>query len=52
VLKAEYNVETIDAPIVEISSTFIRKSINKGKSAGFFMPQKSFIYLQKNKLYQ
>jgi nicotinate-nucleotide adenylyltransferase len=51
-LKAEYNIETVDAPQVEISSTFIRNTIAEEKSAVFYMPRKAFEYIQRNQLYK
>jgi nicotinate-nucleotide adenylyltransferase len=51
-IKEDYNIETINAPIIEISSTFIRNSITQGKNISFFMPHKAFSYLKKNGLYK
>jgi len=33
------NVNVIDAPLIEVSSTFIRESLRDGKDVRFFMPQ-------------
>ena len=33
------NVSVIDAPLIEVSSTFIRESLRDGKDVRFFMPQ-------------
>lgn len=33
------NVSMIDAPLIEVSSTFIRESLRDGKDVRFFMPQ-------------
>jgi nicotinate-nucleotide adenylyltransferase len=33
------NVRVIDAPLIEVSSTFIRESLRDGKDVRFFMPQ-------------
>ncbi|HZJ73583.1 MAG TPA: nicotinate (nicotinamide) nucleotide adenylyltransferase [Perlabentimonas sp.] len=46
------NTKLIDAPIIEISSTYIRELIASNKRADFFMPQKAFEYLDKHKLYK
>jgi len=34
-----YNITLIDAPLIEISSTFIRQSIEAGKDVRFFLPE-------------
>jgi nicotinate-nucleotide adenylyltransferase len=44
-------VEMLDSPIVEISSTFVRQSIKDGKDIKAFLPEKVWAYLQENKLY-
>jgi len=50
-LKKLYPVEFIAAPVVDISSTFIRKSISEGKDVSHFIPQKVFHYIQNQQLY-
>ena len=50
-LKLPQKTNLIDAPIIEISSTYIRKLIAVNKRTDFFMPQKAFEYLDKHKLY-
>ena len=49
-LKKTINIVT--APIVEISSTFIRKSINEGKDMRAFIPPLVYDYIKQNKLYE
>jgi nicotinate-nucleotide adenylyltransferase len=44
-------VETLDSPIVEISSTFVRQSLKEGKNIKAFLPEKVWKYLIKNQLY-
>ncbi|MDE5734360.1 MAG: nicotinate-nucleotide adenylyltransferase [Duncaniella sp.] len=44
-------VEVIYAPSMEISSTFIRKSIAGGKDMSYFLPAGVFDYIKANKLY-
>ncbi len=45
------NVCIVNAPIVEISSTFIRESIPKGKNVRAFLPSPVYEYILNNKLY-
>ena len=45
-------MEFVDAPIVDISSTFIRKSIARGYSMQYFLPAGVEDYILKHKLYQ
>jgi nicotinate-nucleotide adenylyltransferase len=51
-ISKKYNVEIIDAPIMEISSTFLRSSILKNKNVDYFMPSKAYRYLINNNLYK
>lgn len=46
------HARTVDAPIMEISSTFIRESLHKGKDMRAFVPPEIYDYIIKNKLYQ
>jgi Nicotinic acid mononucleotide adenylyltransferase len=41
------NVKISDAPIIEISSTFIRKSLKENKDVRFFLPDKVYIELKR-----
>jgi len=50
-LKDSYKVEVVDAPLLDVSSTFIRDLIRDGKSVNLYMPQEANLYLVKNKLY-
>jgi nicotinate-nucleotide adenylyltransferase len=40
------------APVVEISSTFIRDAVKAGKSVEFFMPEASFKYMNDMHFYK
>lgn len=44
-------MEVIDAPVIDISSTFIRRSIIEGKDLTFFLPEGVMKYIKDNKLY-
>lgn len=45
-------VTFIDAPLIEISSTYIRKLIAEGKDLSFFLPDDVYQYILKNRLYK
>jgi nicotinate-nucleotide adenylyltransferase len=45
-------VTLVETPIIEISSTFIRQSIREGKDVRFFMPEKTFEYLDEMNFYK
>lgn len=45
-------IHFIDAPIVEISSTFIRENIKKGKNVRPLLPSKVWEYIDHNNLYK
>ena len=46
------NIHFIDAPVVEISSTFIRESIKNKKNMGPMLPAKVWTYIDDNLLYR
>ncbi|AEY65300.1 nicotinate-nucleotide adenylyltransferase [Clostridium sp. BNL1100] len=52
-LKSEYdvNITGFEAPLIEISSTFIRDRIKNGKSVKYFIIEPVEGYIKKNKLY-
>ena len=50
--KQKKNVEAMDSPIIEISSTFIRENIHAGKNMRPFLPDRVYEYIIKKKLYQ
>lgn len=48
----EKNIQLCDAPIVEISSTFIRSSIQENKNIHAFLPNQVYEYIREHKLYE
>ncbi len=46
------NITIIDAPLMEISSTFIRKAIKEKKDIRFFMPETAWKYLKEMHFYE
>lgn len=46
------SMEVVDAPTVNISSTFIRAAIAKGRDMEYFLPQGVYKYIIDHKLYQ
>jgi len=51
-LKSHPKIHVIDAPIVEISSTFIRNSIKEGKNIQPLLPPKVWEYIDHNNFYR
>ncbi|MCC9072627.1 nicotinate-nucleotide adenylyltransferase [Flavobacterium sp. F-65] len=51
-LKNHPKVHLIDAPIVEISSTFIRNNIKEGKNIQPLLPEKVWEYIDHNNFYK
>ncbi|HSD13830.1 MAG TPA: nicotinate (nicotinamide) nucleotide adenylyltransferase [Flavobacterium sp.] len=45
-------IHTVDAPIIELSSTFIRESIKKGKDIRPMLPNKVWEYIDHNLFYK
>jgi nicotinate-nucleotide adenylyltransferase len=52
VLKSHPRIHIIDAPVVEISSTFIRNNIKKGKNIQPLLPSKVWEYIDHNNFYK
>jgi nicotinate-nucleotide adenylyltransferase len=46
------NAEIVNAPIIEISSSFIRQAIKDNKNIPFFLPSKVYDYIIKMNLYK
>ena len=51
-VKISHNMELIDAPYLDISSTIIRDRIEDGKSISDLVPEKVEEYIYKNNLYR
>lgn len=45
-------VEKLDSPIIEISSTYIKEQLKKGKNMNFFLPKDVYRYILENNLYR
>jgi len=45
------NIKLIDAPIIEVSSTFIRAGIKNGRDVRFFLSEKANQYIKVKKLF-
>ncbi len=46
------SVQLVDAPLLEISSTFIRRSIREGKEMRAFLPEGAYELIEKNGWYR
>lgn len=46
-----HGVRFISAPMIEISSTFIRNAIERGKDMNFFLPAGVYEYIKRHNLY-
>ncbi len=51
-IKDQVNATLMDAPTIEISSSFIRKSIKEGKDVRYFLPEKTYDYLIEMHFYE
>lgn len=45
-------LEVVDAPMVDLSSTFIRRAIAAGKDMSYFLPPGVYQYIVENNLYE
>jgi len=45
------SVRQVDAPLMEISSSFIRKAISEGKDMRHFLPEPVYTYVKENRVY-
>ncbi len=46
------NARIVNAPVIEISSSFIRESLLRGKDMRPFVPNAAYDYLEKNRFYE
>lgn len=46
------NIKLIDAPMMEISSSFIRDAISQGKKVKYFLPPKVYEYIEEMNFYR
>ena len=46
------SVQLVDAPQIEISSSFIRRAVSVGKNISCFMPAKAFVYMTQMHFYE
>ncbi|OFX83267.1 MAG: nicotinic acid mononucleotide adenylyltransferase [Bacteroidetes bacterium GWF2_33_16] len=46
------NIQLVNAPLIEISSSFIRESIKSGKNIQHFLPASVYDYIRNNHLYE
>lgn len=46
------NITLLDAPLMEVSSSFIRKAIREGKDVKYLVPEKSYRYIREMHFYE
>lgn len=51
-IRDQQNITLVDAPMIEISSSFIRQSIKEGKDVRYFLPEKTYHYLVEMHFYE
>ena len=51
-VSGQENLEVVDAPRIEISSSFIRKAIGEGKNIRYFLPPEAWKYLDEMNFYR
>jgi nicotinate-nucleotide adenylyltransferase len=50
-LEVHQNIKVINAPLIEISSSFIRRALKQGKNVQYFLPGEVYKYILKKGLY-
>jgi len=51
-IKKQKNITLMDAPLMEISSSFIRQAISDGKDMRHFLPPKTYSYIREMHFYE
>lgn len=51
-IKLHKNIQLLEAPRIEISSSFIRKALGEGKTVRYFLPEKVYEYVDKMNFYR
>ena len=51
-IKDQKNITLVDAPLIEISSSFIRDAVSKGKDVRYFLPEKTYKYMLEMHFYE
>ncbi len=51
-VKGNGNITIVEAPLMEISSTFIRNAVKEKKDVRFFMPERAWNYLKEMHFYE
>ena len=51
-LKGNENITIVEAPLMEISSTFIRNAVKEKKDVRFFMPERAWDYMKEMHFYE
>ena len=51
-VKRNKNITIVEAPLVEISSTFIRNAVKEKKDVRFFMPERAWNYMKEMHFYE
>ncbi|MBN2272839.1 MAG: nicotinate-nucleotide adenylyltransferase [Bacteroidales bacterium] len=46
------NLVLVNAPLMDVSSSFIRKAINEGKNVRYFLPEKVYDYIEEMYFYK
>lgn len=50
--RKHYKVNDVDAPVMKVSSSFIRKALAEGKNVNFYMPSNVAKYVEEMNLYR
>lgn len=51
-IKKHENLSLVEAPMIEISSSFIRESIKAGKDVRYFLPERTYQYIKEMHFYE